>query len=439
MAAWGSKGVLEGRSASLIYTIENVCKPILHCGPGANVVVQCGKFSGKGAVTVSQLSSFRTIALAVSVAVAPILASCNENTGEAQAQTQSAPPPPEVTVQEVAAGPVPLSYTYAGRVSAFREIEVRARVGGILLKRDYTEGEKVTEGQELFRIDPATYQAEVARAQAQLQQAQAQLANDRINAERAAKLFVARAGSERDRDDAAAQVRTDEAAVAAAQAQLKTAQLNLDYTTVTAPLGGMTSIEEVPEGSLISTNGLLTRITQLDPAYVTFSFSDADFAEIRRLQNEGKADGPKDRRFPVTVKLGDGRAYGQGGNINFTDSIVDSQTGTIRARAMLPNAGGLLMPNQFVRVTVGGLTLRQGIVVPQVAVMQGPQGPFVYALGEGDKAEARPLTLGREVEGGWLVESGLTGGERIITEGVIKVRPGSPVRPSEAKVAEATP
>ncbi|MBW8725462.1 MAG: efflux RND transporter periplasmic adaptor subunit [Inquilinus limosus] len=332
-----------------------------------------------------------------------------------------------MTVQEVAAGPVPLTYTYAARVSAFREIEVRARVGGILLKRDYTEGARVSEGQELFRIDPATYQAEVARAQAQLQQSQAQLANDRINAERAAKLFTARAGSERDRDDAAAQVRTDEAAVAAARAQLKTAQLNLDYTTVTAPLGGMTSIEEVPEGSLISANGLLTRITQLDPAYVSFSFSD------------GKAEGPKDRRFPVSVKLGDGRTYDHGGTINFTDSIVDDQTGTIRARAVLPNAQGLLMPNQFVRVTVSGLTLKQGIVVPQVAVMQGPQGPFAYALGEGDKAEARPLTLGREVEGGWLVESGLKAGDRIITEGVIKVRPGSPVRPALAKVAEAAP
>ncbi|KGM34447.1 hemolysin D [Inquilinus limosus MP06] len=368
-----------------------------------------------------------------------MLASCNENTGEAQAQTQSAPPPPEVTVQEVSAGPVPLTYTYAARVSAFREIEVRARVGGILLKRDYIEGERVREGQELFRIDPATYQAEVARVQAQLQQAQAQLANSRINAERAAKLFASRAGSERDRDDTAAQVRTDEAAVAAAQAQLKTAQLNLDYTTVTAPLGGMTSIEEVPEGSLISTNGLLTRITQLDPAYVSFSFSDADFAEIRRLLDEGKAEGPQDRRFPVTVKLGDGRTYDQGGTINFTDSIVDNQTGTIRARAVLPNAQGLLMPNQFVRVTVSGLTLKQGVVVPQMAVMQGPQGPFAYALGEGNKAEARPLTLGREVEGGWLVESGLKGGDRIITEGVIKVRPGSLVRPSEARVAEATP
>ncbi|MGK9165786.1 efflux RND transporter periplasmic adaptor subunit [Inquilinus limosus] len=422
-----------------IHTFGNVYKSIPHCALLVEYIVQCKKLSGKGAVTVSKSSSLRAVALALTVAAAPILASCNENAGEAQAQTQSAPPPPEVTVQEVSAGPVPLTYTYAGRVSAFREIEVRARVGGILLKREYTEGARVTEGQELFRIDPATYEAEVARAKAQLQQAQAQLANDRVNAERAARLFASRAGSEKDRDDTAAQVRTDEAAVAAAEAQLKAAQLNLDYTTVTAPLGGMTSIEEVPEGSLISVNGLLTRITQLDPAYVTFSFSDADFAEIRRLLDQGKVDGPQDRRFPVTVKLGDGRVYDQGGTINFTDSIVDGATGTVRARAVLPNAQGLLMPNQFVRVTVGGLTLKQGIVVPQVAVMQGPQGPFVYALGEGDKAEARPLTLGREVEGGWLVESGLKGGERIITEGVIKVQPGSPVRPSAAKVAQVTP
>jgi membrane fusion protein (multidrug efflux system) len=397
------------------------------------------KSANEDAVTLIKNPLLRVVALAAVVAAAPLLASCNENTGEAQAQTPAAPPPPEVTVQEIVSAPVPLTYTYAGRVSAYREIEVRARVGGILLKRDYTEGARVAEGQELLLIDPATYQAEVARSQAQLQQAQAQLENNRVNADRSSKLFATRAGSAKDRDDAAAQVRTDEAAVAAAQAQLKTAQLNLDYTTVTAPLGGMTSIEAVPEGSLISANGLLTRITQLDPAYVSFSFGDADFAEIRRMLDDGKADGPQDRRFPVTVNLGDGRVYGQGGAINFTDSIVDNQTGTIRARAVLPNGQGLLMPNQFVRVTVSGLTLKQGVVVPQVAVMQGPQGPFVYALGEGDKAEVKPVTLGREVKDGWLVESGLAAGDRIITEGVIKVRPGSPVRPSVAKVAQATP
>lgn len=386
----------------------------------------------------SKGSSIRIAMLVAVAAAAPLLASCNEHTGEAQAQAPAAaPPPPEVTVQEVEARPVPISYTYAGRISAFREIEVRARVGGILLKRDYTEGSRVAEGQELFRIDPATYQAEVARTQAQLQQAQAQLANDQVNADRAERLFATRTGSAKDRDDAAAQVRTDEAAVAAAEAQLKTAQLNLDYTTVTAPLGGMTSIEAVPEGSLISTNGLLTRVTQLDPAYVTFSFGDADYAEIRRLLDQGRAEGPKDRSFPVKITMGDGQVYDKGGTINFTDSIVDTQTGTVRARAVLPNAQGLLMPNQFVRVTVGGLTLKQGLVVPQVAVMQGAQGPFAYVLGEGDKAEVHPLTLGREVEGGWLVEAGLKPGDRVITEGVIKVRPGSPVRPSGAKVAEA--
>jgi membrane fusion protein (multidrug efflux system) len=405
----------------------------------SDAVVRCKNTARTDTVAAIASPLLRVALLLASVAAAPLLASCNENTGEAQAQTQPAPPPPEVTVQELVAGPVPITYTYAGRVSAFREIEVRARVGGILLKRDYTEGERVAEGQKLARIDPATYQAEVARSQAQLQQAQAQLANNRVNADRSAKLFASRAGSAKDRDDTAAQVRTDEAAVAAAVAQLQTAQLNLDYTSVTAPLGGMTSIEEVPEGSLVSANGLLTRITQLDPAYVSFSFGDADYAEIRRLLDEGKADGPKDRRFPVTVKLGDGRTYAQGGTINFTDSIVDTQTGTIRARAILPNADSLLVPNQFVRVTVGGLTLKQGIVVPPMAVMQGPQGPFVYALAEGDKAEIRPIALGREVEGGWLVDSGVTPGDRIITEGVIKVRPGSPVRPSLAKVAQVDP
>ncbi|HEV7283383.1 MAG TPA: efflux RND transporter periplasmic adaptor subunit, partial [Kaistia sp.] len=193
----------------------------------------------------------------------------------AMAQAPAAPPPPSVELTTVNAREVPLSYSYAGRVSAFREVQVRAQVGGILMERAYVEGARVKAGDVLFRVDPKTYEAEVARADAQLQTAQAQLAQATRDKARAVELFTRQVGSQKTRDDALSAVDLAEAAVAAAKAQLKTAQINLDYATVRAPIDGVTSLDVVPEGSLIgvgTTDSLLTTISQLDPVYVNFSF-----------------------------------------------------------------------------------------------------------------------------------------------------------------------
>ena len=342
--------------------------------------------------------------------------------------TQSQPPP--VTVAEVQETDASVTYEYAARVSAYREVQVRARVGGILLKRNFTEGAQVKAGEVLFEIDPAPYEAELARTKAQLQQAQAQSNQAVRDAERALQLFARGAGSEKSRDDAIAAKELGAASVAAAEAQVRTAQLNLDYTKVRAPTSGITSLEQVPEGSLIGTSGdsgLLTSITQLAPVYVNFAFADREGAEIRRLLSLQQSKGSPAKDPKVKITFGDGEVYDQEGTIDFTSSSIDMQTGTLQARAIVKNLNQRLVPGQFVRATVTGLTLDDAIVVPEAAVMQGPQGQFVYTINSTGNAEIRPVELSRQIESGWIVSSGLKAGDRLVTQGVIKVRPGAPV------------
>ena len=345
------------------------------------------------------------------------------------------PPPPQVTITEVQTKAVPVTYEYAARVSAYREVQVRARVGGILLKRNFTEGAQVKAGQVLFEIDPAPFEAERARTKAQLQQAQAQFNQAVRDAERALQLFARGAGSEKSRDDAIAAKELGAASVAAAEAQVRTAQLNLDYTKVRAPISGITSLEQVPEGSLIGTSGdsgLLTAITQLDPIYVNFAFADREGAEIRRLLASQQPKGSPAKDLKVKITFGDGEVYDQEGTIDFTSSSIDTQTGTLQARAIVKNPNQRLVPGQFVRATVTGLTLDDAILVPEAAVMQGPQGQFVYTINSTGNAEIRPVELSRQIESGWIVSSGLRAGDKLVTEGVIKVRPGAPVMDSAA-------
>ena len=359
------------------------------------------------------------------VIVSLCLAACDSGTAQLPASA-----PPTVAISEIKAAAVPLRFQYAGRVAAFREVEVRARVSGILQEKSFVEGATVKEGGVLFRIDPATYEAQLARAKAQLKEAEAQIARTQRDAERATILLQRQFGTEKTRDDALSAYESAQASVAAAAAQVKTADINLGYTTITAPIAGVISLRVLPEGSLVGTganDSLLTRISQLDPVYVYFSFADTEAAEIRRLIDSGEAKGPADGKLQVKISFGDGKLYDRQGYVDFTDSNLDLQTGTVRARAIIPNPESKLRPGQFVRISVEGITRHETVVVPQAAVMQGPQGQFVYAVDAENEASIRPVTIGREVADGWIVEKGLKTGDRIVTEGVIKVKPGAPV------------
>ncbi len=363
------------------------------------------------------------LTLAVAIVTPFAVAACDSKPAQAPV-----PPPPSVAVSELKAQPVPLRFDYAGRIAAFREVEVRPRVSGILKEKTFIEGAAVKAGDVLFRIDPEPFEAELARAKAQLMEAQAQLGRTQRDAERASTLFQRQYGSEKARDDAFAAHELAKASVAGAEAQVRTAEINLGYTTITAPISGVTSYRLLPEGSLVNANeSLLTRISQLDPVYVHFSFTDTEATEIRRLIDSGEGKGPADGKLQAKVSFGDGRTYDQVGYVDFTDSSLDLQTGTLRARGVLPNPDSRLRPGAFVRVSIEGITRQDTIVIPQAAVMQGPQGQFVYTVDPQNKVSVQPVSIGREVTGGWIVEKGLKSGDRIVTEGIIKVRPGGAV------------
>ncbi|GAA0567654.1 efflux RND transporter periplasmic adaptor subunit [Caenispirillum bisanense] len=382
----------------------------------------------------------RLTRLAGVVAMVAALAACDEGAGGAQAAaTPGAPPPPAVTVQQVTLTDVPLTREYAGRTQGAREVQVRARVAGILLERTYVEGQAVAQGDLLFRIDPQPFQVRLNAAEAGLQQSRAGLRQAERNWARVAELWQSRTISARTRDDAQAELDLARAAVAAAEAEVASARIDLGYTTVEAPISGVTSLEDLPEGSLVGTgadNGLLTTITQLDPLHVVFAMPEAERMRERGLLESGRASREgEDGRVAVEIVLGDGSVHPQEGWVDFTASGVDPNTGTIRARAIVPNPDHRLLPGQFVRVRAKGLVQNGVALIPDKALMQGPQGPFVYVVDGEDKAQPRPVTAGALVDGARVIEAGLATGDRVITGGVIKVRPGAPVQAVSATAA----
>jgi membrane fusion protein, multidrug efflux system len=341
--------------------------------------------------------------------------------------------PPEVGVVEVRRAEVPVPVEYAGRVEGFRDIEIRPRVGGLILSREFDEGAKVAQGQVLFRLDAAPYQVALDRAEAQLAQAQATYRQAQADYERIEELVRRRVAAAQQLDQAVAQRDQARASVQLAEAEVGSARLNLGYTTVTAPAAGVTALQSPAVGTLVQAQQtLLTTITQLDPAYVSFSFTVEEEQAFREL-NQRRQVPITERDLTVELQYGNQTAYPQPGRIDTAARQVDAQTGTIEARAVFPNPEGILLPGQFVRVLVRGITIPDGIVVPNRAVSQGPQGPSVFVVGDNSTAQVRPIRLGEEVAGGWIVAQGLSGGEQVVVDGVIRVRPGAPVKPVPAE------
>lgn len=324
------------------------------------------------------------------------------------------PPPPAVTVHTIEANDIPLVFEYPARLAGSREVEIRARVGGILLKRAYTEGQYVKRGDLLFQIDPAPYKAALAQAKAAFVQA------DR-DYRRAVTLKRQKALSAREFDQA-------QATYDAAKAALDTAKINLAYTTVRAPISGYTSEEENSEGTLVAADQtLLTRVTQLDPMYVEFAYPDSEAMMQRQGVAKGSMTLPKDKMLTVELVTLNGTVLDREGTIRFTDSIISPETGTVRARAVVSNRDQSIMPGQFIRARVKGLTMVNAVGIPERAIMQGPMGTFVYTVTEEGKAAITPITLGLLNNGTQIVTEGLKTGDKVITEGMIKVKPDAPV------------
>ncbi|HEU0204557.1 MAG TPA: efflux RND transporter periplasmic adaptor subunit [Burkholderiaceae bacterium] len=365
--------------------------------------------------------------------LAAVLVACGNNNG--QPGGFSGFPPAPVTLQTVTPRTVPLRFEYVGQAAGSKEAEVRARVQGILERRTYQEGERVKRGQTLFVIDPKPYAALAQQAEAELARAQAQLALARRTIVRLKPLLAENAVSGSAYDDAVAQEEAAAANVKLAQARLAEARLNLGYTTVTAPVSGYASRALKSEGSLVTPgdNSLLTTVSQLDPMYVNFSVPENEQLRRVRLINEGKIVLPDAKTgYEVSVRLADGSLLPTKGKLAFIAPGINPGTGSFDARAEVANGDGLLRPGQFVRVVLNGAKRPDAIVVPQRAVLDGPQGKFVYAAIKSkdgkDIAVPRPVQVGDwiELDGAqlWIIESGLKGGEQIVVEGMGKIFPG---------------
>lgn len=378
--------------------------------------------------------------LLVAAAALMALAGCKE-----EDKTQQASQVPAVDVVQVAPQDIPLAFEFAARAQGSKETEVRARVGGILLKRNYVEGSRVEEGQLLFEIDPAQYAIELDKAKANLIDAEATLSQAESQWNRIEKLHKEGYASGKDYDSTKAAYDSAKAAAMLAKANLDAAQLNLDYTKVTAPISGITSMETQSEGSLISSTGdasLLTHITQLDPIYVIFSASENEILSLTNMVDRGLIKYPdtKAKEIKAKVKFGDDTVYNKEGEINFINPTVDEKTGTIKLRAVFPNPEGRIRPGQFLRLLMEGLVRINALVVPQEAVMQGPNGTFVYRVNANNVIESVSVQAGLMTkDGGWIIDEGLKPGDKIITGGIMKLRPGMTVNPEVVYAQEAVP
>lgn len=355
-----------------------------------------------------------------------MLTGCSGQDGEGQQAGAGGMPPAAVVVQQATLADVTVRQDYAGRARGAREVEVRARISGILEQRLYEEGQMVREGDALFRIDrkPAAAALQRARAQRQVAEADVQQAEREWN--RISSLFERNAVSERDRDSAQSALELARANLAVANAGVAQAELDLGYTDVTAPISGVTSLEDFPEGSLIDTGTLLTTIVQLDPVHVRFALPEND-ANIRRAAREGMVRADQEQNVSARLVLADGSEYGLDGRIDFTASTLDPRTGTVSARAVFPNPEQVIVPGQFVRVRVELQSFDDVITVPERAVTQGQNGPVVYVVDEDSKARVREVELGPVSDGRQILLSGLDEGDRYIVSGLVNLRDGAAV------------
>lgn len=355
-----------------------------------------------------------------------MLTGCSGQDGEGQQAGAGGMPPAAVVVQQATLADVTVRQDYAGRARGAREVEVRARISGILEQRLYEEGQMVREGDALFRIDrkPAAAALQRARAQRQVAEADVQQAEREWN--RISSLFERNAVSERDRDSAQSALELARASLAVANAGVAQAELDLGYTDVTAPISGVTSLEDFPEGSLIDTGTLLTTIVQLDPVHVRFALPEND-ANIRRAAREGMVRTDQEQNVSARLVLADGSEYDLDGRIDFTASTLDPRTGTVSARAVFPNPEQVIVPGQFVRVRVELQSFDDVITVPERAVTQGQNGPVVYVVDDDSKARVREVELGPVSDGRQILLSGLDEGDRYIVSGLVNLRDGAAV------------
>jgi membrane fusion protein, multidrug efflux system len=371
------------------------------------------------------------------VLASAVLAGCGK--GDAPGAGAGGPPampPPQVSVVTVQPKDAPITFEYTGQTAGSRETEVRARVSGIVQRRLFEEGSTVKAGAPLFQIDPANLQTQVASTEAAIAVAEARLNQTQRDVARLAPLIAEKAISQKEFDDSKSAVESAEASLKQVRAQGNEARLNLGYTRVVAPIGGITGTAAKADGSLVNSTDILTSIVQVNPIYVNFSVSEGDLLKLNKQMSNGQVAVPGKKlnngsvAFAVTLKLSDGSTFPRQGVMNFSSQKLNAATGSFDARAEIANPDGSLRPGQFVRVILVGASRTQSITVPQRAILDGPMGKMVFKVTPENTLAPQPVEVDGWSNGEWIVTKGLVAGDRVMADGIIKAnKPGMTVTP----------
>lgn len=368
--------------------------------------------------------------LAISLLVGATLSGCEKKD---EATNGAGMPAMPVTVITLAPSNVPISAEAVAQTEGAKQVEIRPRVGGILLKKLFEEGAEIKAGQPMFLIDPVPFQIALSNAKAQLAQQKARLEQTEREAKRLQALVATQSISQREADNAISDNALAKAALAQFEAAVREAELNLSYTTVTSPIAGVAGRFELSEGALVSANtSLLTTVSQITPIWVRFSLSDNELAQLGGPLTQSNVK-------EVRLLLANGEEYAKKGTINFAASSIDPQLGTQQLRATFANEDKKLLPGQFVRVRVVTGEKSGVFVVPQTAVVNNDQGKFVYVVNAKNEAVITPIVAGNWVGEDWVVLSGLKEGDKVAVDNIIKLRPGMTVMPKSAADKSAMP
>lgn len=362
---------------------------------------------------------------------AAILAACKEQAPPV------VPAAPEVIVETLSGRTTPLTADVVAEVKAYREVDIYSRISGQLVKQAFKPGQKVREGDLLFRIDPRAYDEAIIDAQAKLAESEAVLARSRQDVARYEPLLPDNAIPRQTYDQAVASEQQNAAVVVARRAGLERARLDRSYAEVRSPISGQIGLQKLEVGALASAGQtVLATVSTLDPVVAYFSIPEVDYINLARRLMQGRKEGKSEANSPIELILADGSVYGEAGEIDFADRALNAATGTLTLRAVFPNPSGLLRPGMNTRVRIVYDVAQDALLIPQKAVTELLGKQFVAVVGEGDKVEQRPIAAGARIGELWLVLSGLKAGERIVVEGVQKAQPGTIVKPVAAPAAK---
>ena len=372
-------------------------------------------------------AAWLAVSLGITTFGAGLVSGCGNHVAAAHS---GAAPAMKVSVVKSERSDIPVTGEWVGTLGGYVNAQIQPQANGYLVRQNYREGSQVQKDQVLFEIDPRPFEAALEQAQGQLEQAQAQLGLTQINVNRDAPLAAARAIAKSQLDNEVQQKSQAEAAVKSAQAAVATAKLNLSFTQVRSLITGVAGQATTQVGNLVSTQSVLTSVSQLDPIKVYFSISDSEYLGlVQRARSGGSSLLQGAAKIPLTLTLADGEVYSHKGRIAFVDRQLNAQTGAIRIAASFPNPGNVLRPGQFGRVSAATEIRHNAVLVPQAAVTEFQGMQQIYTVGANNTVHVNNVTLGPQYGNSWVIESGLAGGALVITDNLQKLREGAPVSP----------